>query len=231
MSTKLSKSQIFALIICTFLVVSALILAITTKFSYSDISLYDNSYQNAKIALNEENKQAIDSQLLSLDFESAKMILDEYNSVFKVECIQTEHCYNCTKYICRVIDTIKNDVNENGKSIVVYHWNFFEVGIDNEFYFNPIDYHMPMRNNKEYLIFTVKKDYCDEYLDTLNYNEYSLGLNNIPTSLAIDNQQSRYIDLKKDTIFSSLNDINYICFSNEALEKINDISEKIINHY
>lgn len=231
MSAKLSKNQIIALIIGIVLVLIAFVLAVIMRFSYSTASLDESAYSNAKVSLGEENVLGVDSNLLDYNFESAKMILDEYNSVFRVECLQTEHCYHCTKYICRVIDTIKNDIDENGKNIIIYQWNFFEMGIDDEFYFNPIDYCMPMRNNQEYLVFTEKKDYCDEYLETLKYNEYSQGLQNIPTAFAIDNQQSRFVDLKKDTSFSSLDDINYICFSDEALNQINNISEKVIKHY
>lgn len=45
------------------------------------------------------------------------------------------------------------------------------------------------------------------------------------TAPAIDNRQNRFVDLNQDTSFSSPDDINYICFSDDALNQINTLSD------
>lgn len=229
--SKLSKNQAVAFLICILLILVTVGFGIIIRLSYPTVSLDESSYPNAKVSFTEESSQRIDFDLLSLDFEKAKMALDEYNSVFTVECLETEHCFNCTKYICKVTKTIKNDVDETDKNIVIYQWNFFDMNGEDEFSFVPIDDRMPLKPNNEYLVFTVKKDYCSEYLETLECNEYSLGLNVLPVAFVLDNQQSRFVDINKDSVFSSLDDINYLCFSKEALININHVSEQVIDYY
>ncbi len=228
---KLSKNQAIAFLICILLILITAGFGIFIRLSYPTVSLDESSYPNATVSFTEEDSQRIDFDLLDLDLEKAKMILNEYNSVFTVKCLETEHCFNCTKYICKVTDTIKNDVDETGKNIVIYQWNFFDMTGKDEFSFVPIDDRMPLKNNNEYLVFTVKKDYCNEYLETLECNEYSLGLNALPVAFVLDNQQNRFVDINRDTVFSSLDDINYLCFSDEALTNINIVSEQVIEYY
>lgn len=225
---KLSKNQRNVLIFSVLIIVISVAFGVFIRCSYNRISLDESAYSNAEFSMNKDDAEYIDYKLENLEFDAVKMILDDYDFILRIECLQTEHCYNCTKYICKLIDTVKG--NENGEKIVLYQWNSFTAA-DGKLLYEPIDNMLSLKNGKEYLIFARKRDYCQEYQKTLDYNEYSLGLNEVPTAFILNEEQTSFVDINKDKVYSSLHDKYYLCFSESALKNINDISKHVINHY
>lgn len=230
MSGKLSKTQISAIISCVLLIVACIVYGIIVRFSYSRVSLDCSAYAKAKVCFEQEYAEYLDYNMESMDFETAKAILDDYNYIFKVKCKEIEHCYSCTKYICSVLETVKGDPDESGKDIVLYQWNWFEWE-KNGLSLYPTDDMLPMKDGMEYLVFAASKDYCAEYQQTLDKNEYSIGLNYVPTIYILNKTQTEPIDINNDTVYSSLDDKYYLCFSQEALNNVNKVAKQITDYY
>lgn len=230
LSHKFSKSQISAAIACVLMIVACVVFGIFVRCSYARVSLDSSAYANAKVSFEQEYAEYLDYNMTSMDFETARSILDEYDYIFKVKCKTIEHCYSCTKYVCSVLETVKGDSNESGKDIVLYQWNWFESDKDG-LSFCPTDDMMPMKSGSEYLVFAAGKDYCAEYQRTLDKNEYSIGLNYVPTIYILNKTQTEPIDINNDTVYSSLDEKYYLCFSREALNNANKLSKQITEYY
>lgn len=230
MSGKLSKTQIAATVACVLLTAVCVVFGMIVRFSYARVSLDSSAYANAKVSFEQDHAEYFDYNMESMDFETARDILDDYDHVFKVKCKTIEHCYSCTKYICSVLETVKGDPDETGKDIVLYQWNWFESE-DNGLLFCPTDDMLPMKDGMEYLVFAASKDYCAEYQQTLDKNEYSIGLNYVPTIYILNKTQTEPIDINNDTVYSSFDDKYYLCFSQEALNNVNKVAKQITDYY
>lgn len=228
---KLSVIQKITTAFCVLLVIAGVLFAVVTRLSYSKISLDTSCYDNAKLYLNEETQYYID-EMNKISVDEAVYTLDEYDYIFKIQCNEMEHCYSCTKFNVKVMDTIKGSIDETGNDIVLYQWAFFEETDDGIFAFNSPDNSMLLKTGKEYLIFCKKKDYYLQYQKKLECNEYSLGLmGTSPCAFVLDDSQSDYIDISKDKKYGDIEDLYYTCFSKESLENINSLAESIIKHY
>lgn len=225
-----SEIQKAGIIVLTVLIIGGLIFAGAARMSYSKMSQNQKYINNASVQFDEETAQYIDYENTSLTYDILNQDLQIYNYIFKVRIESAEHCYNCTKYTFVILDSIKGNENKGNKA-VLYQWG----GIDeyeNKLIFRSMDNSMPLKVNKEYLIFADKRDYYEAYQNTLECNEYSLGLRNSgPTAFILNETQNDFININHDTTYSALEDKYYTCFSQEALDNINKISKQIINEY
>ena len=220
-----------AIIICFVLIAIGVAFGFFTRINYSHLSVQAAAYENAIIEFGEDEAFYIDEMSNKTKPEDAISILDEYPYAFLVECEKTEHCFECTKYIVKVDKVIKGDNDETGNNIVLYQWVWFEKSDENQLSFNSPDYSLPLIENKKYLVFAEKRDYCNEYQRTLKYNEYSIPLRGpVPTAYIINDVQNRYI-ISSDNTYSSISDMYYLCFSKESLKDINSLSDYVIKHY
>lgn len=231
MKTKLSHLQMIGLFVCLTLIIIGIIFGIITKSSFLKLTEDENSVLNAALLIDEETSKYIDEAYTELDFETAKDKLQNYSYVFQVKCIDSQLCYNCIKHTVTVIDTLKGDINENGNDIVVYQLVGFDKYSDT-LSFNSADGSMPLKMDKEYIIFAEKRDYYENYQITLKSNEYSLALQGpMPTAYVLNDIQKDYSDISHDKTYSDIKHLYYLCFSQKALDHINEVSKEIINYY
>ncbi len=236
MFKNLSKNQKSTIIVCFVLIIFSVAAGIITRCSYSKISLEITAYDNAKLDFTEDYIEIHDkANIFSCEAKNAISNLDKYNnSIFEIKCISVEYCYYCIKYNAKVINTIKGETDETGKNIILYEFGggFYTNPDKASLGYSPYSDTLPLKENKNYLVFANKRDYCYEYQQTLDCNEYSIGvMTNSPTVFALDEEQTTFIDINKDKIYSSLNDKYYICFSQEALDHINMFAKDIIDYY
>ena len=229
----ISKNQKNALIISAILIVSAVIVGVSTRISYSRLSLDDEAYNSAKLNFTPGYAEEYDEKIMNYN---ADMALREYEQncdyIFKIKVLSVKHCYGCTKYNMEVLKTVKGDIDETGKSIALYHAAWFEKGQNNSLVYREFDCSFPLRPNRTYLVFTNKKEYMEEYQNTLECNEYYIEpFVYHPAIYALDEVQSDFVDLNSDKTLAGVEDQQYICFSQEALEHMNRLAQEIIEYY
>lgn len=230
MYSKISFQKVIIIIISIVLILSVL-LGVGARISYSKESLNKNNMSKAKVTFEEDMLYQFDSMCSSVDYDSALAELDQSNYIFYAECMEREICYGCVKYTLQVFQTLKGDVKETGKEIILYQLIKFDF-INDDIYFISPDYSMPLQEGKTYLLFADRRDYDDTYQNTLQTNEYSLALtSSFPTALVVDETQKQYIQSSDVTQFADIDSLNYICFSEAALTNINEISAQLIKHY
>lgn len=229
---KLSSIQKTTITLCSAVVLLGVIFGIIANCTFSRLSNFEESYDNAKIYYEEEAIFYIDEMCNKTSLEEAIIVLSEYDYIFKVKCLSTKHCYQCTKYDAVVTDTIKGDIDETGNNIVLYQWVFFEKNDAESLILNSPDFSIPLKDETEYLVFCQKRNYYPEYQKTLNCNEYSIGLrSNVPSTFILNDTQKDYIDISRDKTYSDIKDKYYVCFSQESLDRINKVSSEIIAYY
>lgn len=229
---KLSHIQIIGTALCCIVITVGIIFGAFTKSSYLKMTQDKSSISNAVLFLDDESAYYLDYQYSVIDFDSAIYELENYSYIFKIKCVDSKLCYDCTRYTVNVIDTIKGDTNENGNDIVLYQWLGFDKISNDKLAFSSPDFSMPLKPNKEYLVFAEKRDYYSEYQKTLPSNEYSLGVMGIcPKAFVINDTQNTFADVKSDKTYSDIENLYYLCFSQEALENINKLSGQIISYY
>lgn len=232
MKVKVSHLQIIGIALCCLAIAVGITLGVFTRGSFLKLTQDKSSISNAVLFMDEDMANALDYQYSEINLDSAKYELDRYSYAFWVKCIDAQLCYDCTKYSVNVIDTVKGDIDENGNSIVLYQWLGFNKYADTELAFNSPDSSMPLKIGKEYLVFAEKRDYYKDYQRTLQSNEYSLGLMGIcPTAFVINDTQENYADISTDKVYSDIEDLYYLCFSQKALDNINKTSKQIISYY
>ena len=232
MKVKVSHLQIVGIAICCLTILTGIIFGILTKCSYLKLTQDKSSISNAVLFMDEDMANALDYQYSEINLDSAKYELDRYSYAFRVKCIDAQPCYHCMKFTVNVIDTVKGDIDEKGNSIVVYQWLGFDKYTETELAFNSPDFSMPLKIGREYLIFAEKRDYYIDYQKTLSGNEYSLGLMGMcPTAFVIDDTQEDYADISNDKVYSDIEDLYYLCFSQKALDNINKASNELISYY
>lgn len=214
----------------------SIITGIITRCSYSRISLNKKAYDTATLVFSEDYVKFHDkTNIFSCETKNAISDLDKYNnSIFEIKCISVEYCFYCIKYNAKVINTIKGETDETGNSIILYEFGggFYTNPDKASMGYSPYSDTLPLKENKNYLVFANKRDYCYEYQRTLDCNEYSIGvMASSPNVFVLDEEQTTFIDINKDKIYSSLNDKHYICFSQEALDHINTFAKDIIDYY
>lgn len=75
-------------------------------------------------------------------------------------------------------------------------------------------------------------DYYDDYQKRLNKNEYSLCLSGcFPTSLIVNETQNEYVNMSQAKNYSDVENLYYMCYNKTSLNNVNNISQKIINHF
>lgn len=229
---KLLRIQKLSIIICVLLVLLGATVGIFVNSTFSRLSLNQESYDNAVVEYDESMVYYTDYMVNKTSIDEAVYILDEIESAFVIECISIEHCYNCTKYNARVINTIKSKTDETGKEIVVYQWVSFDKYNDTSLIFASPDNSLPLIEGKEYLVFVRKRNYCKEYQNTLDCNEYSMDLKSpVPTAYIVNDTQKDYIDVNRDKNFKAIKDKYYMCYSEESLKNINYLSKKVVEHF
>lgn len=232
MKVKVSHLQIVGISICCLAILTGIIFGILTKCSYLKLTQDKNKLSNAALFMDEDMANALDYQYSEINLDSAKYELDCYSYAFRVKCIDAQPCYHCMKFTVNVIDTVKGEINENGNDIVIYQWLGFDKISSEKLAFNSPDFSMPLKIGKEYLVFAEKRDYYMDYQKTLLSNEYSLGLMGMcPTAFVIDDTQVDYADISTDKVYSDIEDLYYLCFSQKALDNINEVSNKLISYY
>lgn len=228
-----SEMQKAGIAVCIVLIIFSGIFGVIMRFGYSRMSQDKKNIENALFSLTSEEAQYIDYASKEMSFDALKYELDYYSNAFIGKCAAAEICYNCIKYTFNVSKTIKGDENETGKNIIVYQWIGLDVLSRDRLIITNYDFSMPMKLNDEYLIFAIKRDYYEGYQKTLKYNEYSLGLRSSsgPSAFVINKTQKRFVDINSDLSYKNFSDIYYLCFSQEALDRINQVAKQIIEEY
>lgn len=229
----ISKNQKNALILSAILIAFAVIAGIITRLSYSTLSLNNEAYNSAKLDFTAEHAEEYDEAIMNYNLDLALREYDQNcDHIFKVRVLSVEHCYGCTKYNAEVLKTVKGDIDETGKNITLYHAAWFSADSDNSLVYSEFDYSFPLKPGKDYLVFTNKKDYIDEYQSTLECNEYVIDpFTYHPAIYALDEPQSDFVDLNKDKTLADVKNQHYICFSQEALEHMNRFAGEVIEYY
>ena len=76
------------------------------------------------------------------------------------------------------------------------------------------------------------RDYYDDYQKRLNKNEYSLCLSDcFPTSLIVNETQNEYVNVSQTKNYSDVENLYYMCYNKASLNNVNNISQKLINHF
>lgn len=226
------RIQKISIIICVLLVLLGATVGIFVNSTFLRLSLNKDSYDNAVVEYDESMVYYTDNMANKTSVDEALYILDETENAFVIECIGLEHCYNCTKYNAKVKKTIKGKSDETGKQIVLYQWVSFDKYNDTSLIFASPDNSLPLIEGKEYLVFVRKRNYCKEYQNTLDCNEYSLDLKSpVPTAYIVNDTQKDYIDINKDKTFKAIKDKYYMCYSEESLKDINCLSKKVVEHF
>ncbi len=228
MSVKISFQKTIA-VIMSIITLIALIFGIITRNSYLSLSQNKNELSSAEIQLSEDWVNEYNYIYSNIDYDTALAELEQCEYIFCVKCIDSEVCYNCIKYTMEVIKTIKGDIEESSNEIILYQLVCFDFSKQGISFISP-DNSLPLKIDKEYLIFTNKRNYYEDYQKTLDKNEYSLCLSgNFPTALIINERQDKYINVKEIKNYSDIEDCYYMCFDKEALKNINEVSRQIIN--
>lgn len=227
-STKLQKA---AFVICLLLIAAAVIFGVFTRMSFTDLTSDENAVDNAVVLMDKETAELYDERLLQCNSDYAKQELSSAEYVFKIKCISSEIKYNCTKHTAEVIKTIKGEKDEAGNKIVIYNWLSFSKGDGERLICDHVGNQMPLIPNHEYLVFVSERDYYEGYKKALGHNEYSISLGLVPFTYVIDDVQERYMKAEDDLIYSDIKDLYYICFSQKALDHINEISRNIVEEY
>lgn len=228
---KIFRVQRITITVFSLLIAIAVALGVITNHSFLRAD-GEEIYDNASVTFNEDTPFYIDEMANKTSLEEALVTLDESNYALRIECLEAEPCFNCTKYKARVLQTVKGDIDEAGNEIVVYQWVSFSKGDGETLSFVSPDFSMPLSVGGEYLVFADKRDYCEEYQSTLECNEYSIALRGpVPTAYILNDVQKDYIHTSSDKTFLSLKNKYYPCFSEESLANINNLSKRVIQHY
>lgn len=230
MFSKMSFQRIILLIVCIF-IVGAILLGIITRISYSTESKDINSILKAEVTFEEDLISQVDELRSTTTYEQALADLDQNEYVFYAKCLDQEVCYGCIKFSLEVIETLKGDIQETGKKIILYQLIKFDF-VNNNIYFLSPDYTMPLQEGKTYLLFANKRNYDTAYQKTLQENEYSLAITGaFPTALVVNDTQNEYINPDTVKRYGDIKDLYYICFNETAMKNINELCNKIIKHY
>ena len=224
--------QNIAFLICILFIISAIAIGQITKASYQHLSDDPDITANARLYFSEDDKYTYDYYSTMLDFDEAVNELNSYEYIFLVEVINTQSCYLCELINAHVVKTIKGNVNEDGNDIILYQWSSFQIDDRETLSLRIVDQSLPIKENKRYLVFARKKNYCKEYQSKLKCNEYSIELQGMaPTVYVVNETQKSYLNFQTDKTFASVSDKYYICFSQEALDNLNNTTKKIIEYF
>lgn len=219
------------LLACCVLTAAAVAFGAATRLSYSTQSKDKSSISKAEVTFEEDFAYQLDEMHSAVDYEQALAELEQNDYIFYAECLDTEICYGCIKYTIQVFQTLKGEEQEAGEEIVLYQLIKFDYTDDDVYFLSP-DYSMPLQEGKTYLLFANKRDYDSAYQKTLTANEYSLAISGtFPTALVVDDTQSEYIHANEVSEYGDIEGVYYICFNEAALDNINALSDKIIQHY
>lgn len=228
-----SEIQKTGILVCIVLIICACVFSIFMQYGYSRMSQDKKNVDNALFQITSEDAQYLDYASEEMSFDTLSYELNCYSNAFIGKCVDAVICYDCIKYTFSVSETVKGNENENGKNIIVYQWMGLDRLSHDRLTITSYDFSMPMKLNDEYLIFAIKRDYYEGYQQTLKYNEYSLGLKSStgPAAFVLNKTQKRFVDINSDLSYKNFSDIYYLCFSQEALDKINQVSKQVINKY
>ncbi len=230
MLTKLSFQKVVAVIMSIIIFIS-LILGIMTRTSYLSLSRNDAEISKASLQISEELCNEHDYIYSTVNYDAAVAELDQSNYIFYAKCVDRDVCFGCIKYKMSVIKTIKGEVDETSKEVILYQLVSFDFSKQGVTFISP-DNSLPLKTGNEYLIFANKRDYYKDYQQTLDTNEYSLSLSSsFPTAVVVDENQDRYIDISQVENYADIEDCYYMCFDEKSLNNINKISQQIIIHY
>lgn len=218
-------------VITSIILLIALIFGIITRNSYLSLSRNKYELSKAQIQLSEDWSNEYNYIYSNINYDMALTELEQSEYIFYAKCIDCEVCYNCIKYKMDVIKTIKGDVEESLNKIILYQLVCFDFSKQGVTFISP-DNSLPLKAEKEYLIFANKRDYYEDYQKTLDKNEYSLCLSgSFPTALSVNGSQDKYLNVNEINKYSDIEDFYYMCFDKASLQNINKISQQIIDHY
>lgn len=225
-----SEIQKIGLIFCSVMILGSLILGTVAKSSYSTMSQNPNYINNATVQFDNELAEYIDYENLELTYDVLKQDLDSYGTVFVAKVTDMEYCYNCTKYTVKIIKSIKGS-EINGNNAILYQWGGIDK-LEDKLIYSSYDNSLPLQKDNEYLIFSEKRCYDEDYQKTLECNEYSMGLRNVgPTAFILNKTQQDFINISDGVHYGDLKDKYYTCFSQKALDNVNKVSAEIICQY
>lgn len=225
-----SEIQKLGIIVCSIFIIGALIFGIVARATYSRMSQNESNINHAAVTFDRDTAEYTDYEIQHLSFDLLKQDLDSYDYIFAGKILNTEYCFNCIKYTVKITQSIKGD-EKTGNTVILYKWG----GIDkfgDQLIYDSFDGTMPLWSNKEYLLFSQKREYDPLYQETLDYNEYSLGLKNyLAVAFVINETQKDYIDFSTTMEYEDLKEIYYTCFSQEALNNVNKVAKQITDYY
>ncbi len=225
-----SEIQRIGIAVCAVIIIGSLIFSAFARLGYSRLSQDKANIDNATLSFNEEAVSYIDYENTTVTYEELKQELENYSCVFKVKVNDLEYCHQCLKFTVEIMQCIKGDESE-GNTAVLYQLGGI-TAYDDSLIYESYDNSMPLKIGGEYLVFADKRDYDEDYQATLDCNEYSLALmGSGPSAFILNEVQQDYITSPSEIKYSDLSGIYYTCFSQSALDNLNDLSAQIAADY
>lgn len=221
----MNKINKISFAIISLALVFAISLGVATRLSYKEID-----YKKAECMYSPENSKTV---VEGLSVQGVLNSLEDYEYAFIVTVKESETSYETNKATALVKETIKGSNNYSGKEIVIYEPQYFLYKDESEQVLSLYTgVNNIMQKNKQYLVFANKINYAPEYESTLTADEFKLnsGFDSI-YSFPIDGYSAEYISPKETIMYTDITGFDYICYSQEEAEKIEEIYNTVLNNY
>lgn len=221
----MNKAQKISVSIISLSIAFAVILGIAARISYKDIDL-----QKAEFFYTPETSAEV---VAHLSEQSVINIAEQYDAAFIATVKSNEISYQISKATVYIDRVVKGDGNLSGREIVIYSYPYFlykDTG--KEVLTLYIGCNNLMQEGKQYLVFANKVDYGKEYEEALEMPEYIVNQGSDSLySFPIDDYRKEYINYSADMHCSDIAKYDYICFTEEEAEKIDEIRTAVLDHF
>lgn len=211
---------------CMLLFISgAVVFGILTKSSYDRRSQDPNNYHSAPIAMMTDNI-AFDTKKITEQLISASYVL-------RVKPIHSEPAHLDRKTTLKVLEVYCGEGLNPNSEIVFYETNSF--GLFNDDIFSYINYLTCniMLPEEEYLLFANEKEYHPDYQKRLTTREF-VPVSKTPVSwfkIAPSQTAVLQADQKNPPTYGQTKDYEFICFSQQQLDTLNDMKKSLFTQY
>jgi hypothetical protein len=158
-------------------------------------------------------------------------ILDELKKVDLIAKVrftgERNPSYISVKSIVIIEDVYKGDTNLVGEYITIIEQNYFNH--DSKMYI-PFSFFNLMRENEQYFVFLIKKDYMVAYQNKLQFYEffpYPYEFSVFP----VNNVRREYINPLNDILYKDIYEYDFLFFSDEEYDEVLNVQREIIRRF
>lgn len=225
-----TRFQKLSISIISVLCVLISVFGILNKQSYNmittDVSSFDNAILTDYVSFEEEENNYSEN----IDVESLNYQLQDADTIFVATITDVANQYECLKYQINIDRIIKGKNIYSDDVAVLYEYSNFILNENNELtYFQTITKNLPLQKGKQYLVFAEAIEYERDYQGTLDYREFRIFDAEINTFCLTDNQKKALNSKAK--YYKEFKNSEYICFSQKAIDNLNEIKKQIIDIY